>query len=400
MHAKRLISLLLLTSCASTDFVEDAQVDAFSMQYEPVLAATEDMRMSFGDNHAWVVSDGELTVYDESWMQVRRVGGVQAAAAVLDLGVWISNELVVSATPEGAATVVPVPAELGQPIDIRRGDGGELWIMGLAGNGGALASSIDGGSSWSMAATGLLAGGGQPDQLELRNTLGGLAVVIATNTSAGAVTTWRVTGSGASEWPEGAFIAYPRARTPGGYAGQGVDTREQFDATTATWTESWSSEQADGWQWTHGAGLDLRPERTPLTVLGADPVGRLYVHDNVGVYRSTTPFSPENDQDPVLGAGTGCDRRYDIDWSVPLGEVARDTRIRNGTDAPIFLYELFEDGLVALRTDGLSIDGGADIVMRLESWLYVTDAAGRCLWLVRGRDLRGREHVVELPDAP
>ena len=142
MHAKRLISLLLLTSCASTDFVEDAPVGAFAMQYEPVLAATEDMRMSFGDNHAWVVSGGELTVYDESWMQVRRVGGVQAAAAVLDLGVWISNELVVSATPEGAATVVPVPAELGQPIDIRRGDGGELWIMGLAGNGGALASSI------------------------------------------------------------------------------------------------------------------------------------------------------------------------------------------------------------------------------------------------------------------
>ncbi|MCO4743817.1 MAG: hypothetical protein KC912_03445 [Proteobacteria bacterium] len=390
----RALLLVFLAGCGGSSTV-DGPLGAFSMRYEEVGDASPDMRLSFGDDAVWVVVNDELTAYDMEWTQTMRIGAVQAVGAVLDVGVWLSNGLVLRSEAGAGGLPLTLPTELGTPIDLRRGDGGELWILGEASNGGALASSIDAGVTWTMRADSLLAGSAVPETLELRSTLGGVVVVLATDTDSGSSTTWKVTGSGAEEWEEGSFLTYPAAALPDGWATTLEDDRQQFDAVPAGWTESWTPTESDGWTWTHAANIDLSPERVPLEVVGADGGGVLYVHDETTLYRSIAPFGPEQDQASDLEGDLGCDRRYNIDWSVALSNSAKETRVRNGLGEDLLFHELFADGITPLSDGPIAPDSGDEVTVRLESWFYVTDVDGRCRALVQGSDLKAGEHWLE-----
>ncbi|TNE88923.1 MAG: hypothetical protein EP330_12990 [Deltaproteobacteria bacterium] len=391
----RPLPLLLLVACGGGLPDADNPMGLFSMRWEPVLDASEDMDFSFGEDRAWVVVDEELTVYDAEWTQIMRVGDVQAVGAVLDIGVWLTNGLVLRSEAGSGGSLLTLPTELGTPIDIRRGDGGELWILGEASTGGAIASSTDGGNTWIVRATELTAGGELPETLKLRSTLGGVTVVDATNTTAGTSSTWKVTGSGAEEWLDGAFLEYPAARIDGGWVGNLVDRREQYDATPVGYADSWAPDAADGWAWTHAVGIDLSPERVPLTVVGADANSIVYAHDTVTLYRTTTAFSPDNDQTADIEPGYQCSVRHRIDWTEESSGLVRDSRVRNGFTEEVWLYEIAADGLVPLHDDAIAPESGADVAVGLERWMYVADADGTCLYMITGKDMTGGDFWIE-----
>lgn len=390
-----LLLCFLLSACGSRLPDADNPLGAFTMQWEPVIDASPGMTLSLAQGRAWVVVDEELTVYDLDWTATARVGGVQAAAGVLDVGLWLTNGLVLRSEADSAGILVALPAELGTPVDLRRGDGGELWILGQAPDGGALASSVDAGINWRIVASGLTAGGSPPETLELRNTLGGLVVVQATSISASASTTYKVTGSGAEEWLEGSFLRYPAARLPDGWATTLPDDRPQFDASTAGFAERWTLDEPEDWHWTHATGIDLSPERTGLTVVDADATGVVYAHDETTLYRTTTPFSPTTDQADAVGAGVDCPVRYRLNWEASPTGSTNAGRVRNGLSEEVWLHRIERTGLTPLHEDGIAPDSGVDVALGSEEWLYVSDAWGRCLYLAPGSVLGSRDFWIE-----